>query len=125
MRKEEGYDLHYLMEDQLTSWAKNGKESTSQRTRKVRRKIRGRTCRRKYEGKQSLYGDIDQEDKGVHELDSDSTLELLKEDGVEPVEVVEEESGDSIKDIYLDEERGGCIDPVGIYLKEMGDRVFS
>lgn len=125
MRKEEGCDLHYLMEDQLTSWAKNGKESISQRTRKVRRKIQDRTCSGKYEGKQSLHRDIDQEDKGVHELDSGSIPGLLKKDGVEPVEVVEEESCDSVKDVYLSEGRGGCIDPVRIYLKEMGDRVFS
>jgi RNA polymerase primary sigma factor len=125
MRKEEGYDLHYLMEDQLTSWAKNGRKSISQSTRKVRRKIQDRTCRGKYKGKQSLYGDIDQEDKGVHELDSGFTLELLKEDEVEPIEVIEEKSGDGVKDIYLDEGKGGCVDPVRIYLKEMGDRVFS
>ena len=126
MRKEEGYDLHYLMEDQLaSSWAKNGKESISQRTRKVRRKIQGRTYRGKYEGEQSLYGGIDQEDKGVRELDSGSTLGLLKENGVEPVDIVEEKSGDSVKDIYLDEGKGGCVDPMRIYLKEMGDRVFS
>ena len=121
MREEESCNLHYLMEDQPTSWEENIKKPVSQRTKKA-----GRTCRGKHEGGQSLYGDIDKEDKGVHELDDGSTPGLSKEDEVELVEVVvEEKSSDAVKDVYLDEGKGGGVDPVRIYLKEMGDRVFS
>ena len=120
MREEEGRDLHYLMEDQSTSWEKNIKKPVSQRTKKA-----GRTYRRKYEGGQSLYRDIDQKDKNGHESDSGSTLGLFKEDEVELVEVVvKEKSSDDVKDVYLDEGKGRGVDPVRIYLKEMGDRVF-
>jgi len=121
MREKESCNLHYLMEDQPTSWEENIKKPVSQRTKKA-----GRTCRGKYEGGQSLYRDIDQEDKGVHKLDNGSTPELFKEDEVELVEVVvKEKSSDDVKDVYLDEGKGGSVDPVRIYLKEMGDRVFS
>ena len=121
MREEESCDLHYLMEDQLTSWEKNVKKSVFQKTKKADWK-----CRGKYEGKQSLYVDIDQEDKGVRELDGGFTPELFKEDDTEPVKViVEEKSCDYVKDVYLDEGKGRGVDPVRIYLKEMGDRIFS
>jgi hypothetical protein len=121
MREEESCDLHYLMEDQPTSWEENIKKPVSQRTKKV-----GRTCRGKYDGGQSLCLDIDQNDKGVHELDDGSTLGLFKEDEIELVEVVvEEKSSDDLKEVYLDEGKGTGVDPVRIYLKEMGDRVFS
>ena len=121
MREEESCNLYYLMEDQPTSGEENIKKPVSKRTKKA-----GRTCRGKYEGGQSLYRDIDQEDKGVHELDDGSTPGLFKEDVVELVEVVvKEKSSDDVKDVYLDEGKGGSVDPVRIYLKEMGDRVFS
>ncbi len=121
MREDESCILHYLMEDQPTGWEKNIKKPISQRTKKA-----GRTCRGKHEREQSLYRDIDQEDKGGRKSDSGSTLGLLKEDEVELVEVVvEEKSSADVKDVYLDEGKGRGIDPVRIYLKEMGDRVFS
>ena len=121
MREEESCDLHYLMEDQPTSWEENIKKSVSQKTKKA-----GRTYRGKYEGGQSLYRDIDQENKDVHELDDGSTLGLFKENDVEFVEVVvKKKSSAEVKDVYLDEGKGGGVDPVRIYLKEMGDRVFS
>lgn len=121
MREDESCILHYLMEDQPTGWEKNIKKPISQRTKKA-----SRTCRGKHERGQSLYRDIDQEDKGGRESDSGSTLGLLKEDEVELVEVVvKEKSSDDVKDVYLDEGKGRGIDPVRIYLKEMGDRVFS
>ncbi len=121
MREEESCNLYYLMEDQPTSGEENIKKPVSKRTKKA-----GRTCRGKYEGGQSLYRDIDQEDKDVHELDDGSTPGLFKEDVVELVEVVvKEKSSDDVKDVYLDEGKGGSVDPVRIYLKEMGDRVFS
>jgi RNA polymerase sigma factor RpoD-like protein len=121
MREEESCDLHYLMEDQPTSWGKNIKKPVSQRIKKA-----GLACRGEYGGGQTLYGDIDKEDKGDHEPDDGSTLGLFKEDEVELVEVVvKEQSSDDVKDVYLDKGRGGSVDPVRIYLKEMGDRVFS
>ncbi len=99
MREEESCDLHYLMEDQPTGWEKNIKKPVSQRTKKA-----DRTCRGKH--------------NGVHKLDDGSTQELFKKDEAEPVEVVvEEKSSDDVK--------GGSVDPVRIYLKEMSDRVFS
>jgi RNA polymerase sigma factor RpoD-like protein len=121
MREEKSCELHYLIKDQLTGWEEYGKESVSQRTKKA-----GRACRGKYERGQSLYRDIDQEDRGGHKPDCGSTLRLFKEDEVEPVEVIiEEKSSDDVKDVYLDEGKGRGVDPVRIYLKEMGDRVFS
>ncbi|MBW2163871.1 MAG: hypothetical protein JRF43_05380, partial [Deltaproteobacteria bacterium] len=121
MREEDSCDLHYLMEDQPTSWEENIKKSVSKRTKKA-----GRTYRGKYEGGQSLYRNIDQEDKGGHESDRGSTLGLFKEDEVKLVEVVvEEKASVDVKDVYLDEGEGWGVDPVKIYLKEMGNRVFS
>jgi len=121
MREKESRNLHYLMEYPPTSCEKNIKKPVFKRTKKA-----GRTCRGKYEGGQSLYRDIDQEDKGGHESDSGSTLRLFKEDEVKLVEVVvEEKASVDVKDVYLDEEKGRGVDPVKIYLKEMGDRVFS
>jgi RNA polymerase sigma factor RpoD-like protein len=121
MREEESCNLHYLMEDQPTSWEENIKKPVSQRTRKA-----DLACRGEYGGGQSLYGDIDKKDKGDHELDDGSTPGLFKENEVELVEVVvKEQSSDDVKDVYLDKGSGGSVDPVRIYLKEMGDRVFS
>jgi len=126
MREEESCYLHYLMEVQLSGWEKNIKEPVFQGAKEVCRKIHGRTYCGKYEGEQGLYGDIDQENKGMHELNGGSAPGLLKKDGVKPVEVIiEEKYSDDVRDVYLDEGRGGNVDPVKIYLKEMGDRVFS
>lgn len=121
MREEESCDLQYLIEDQPTSWEENIKNPVSQMTKKA-----GLACSVEYEGGQSLCRDIDKEDKGDLKLDDASTPGLFEEDDIELVEVVVKgKPSDDLKDVYLDKERGGSVDPVRIYLKEMGDRVFS
>ena len=126
MREEGSRDLHCLAEAQLSGWGKNVKEPVFQGTKKASRKSRGRTCWGKYEGEHGLYGDIDQDDKGVHELIGGSAPGLLAGDELKPVEVITDRSGDDVKDFYLYEGKGGGdVDPVKIYLKEMGDRVFG
>jgi len=121
MREEKSCNLYHLMKDQPTSGEENIKKPVSKRTKKA-----SRTCRGKYEGGQSLYRDIDQEDKGVHELENGSTLGLFKEKKVELAEVVvKKKSSADVKGVYLDEGKGWGVDPVRIYLKEMGDRVFN
>ncbi|MBW1719701.1 MAG: RNA polymerase sigma factor RpoD [Deltaproteobacteria bacterium] len=121
MRGKKSFNSHYLMEEKPTSWEKHIKKPVYQRTKKA-----GRTCFGKYDRGQSRCLDIDQNDKDVHKLDGVSTLGLFKKDDIELVEViVEKKSSNDLKGVYLDEGKGSGVDPVKIYLKEMGDRVFS
>jgi RNA polymerase primary sigma factor len=121
MREEESCDLNYLIENQPTCWEKNIKNPVSQMTKKA-----GPACSVEYGEGESLYRDIDKEGKADLRLDDASAPGFFEEDNVEFVEVVVKgKSGDDLKDIYLDKGSGGSADPVRIYLKEMGDRVFS
>ena len=130
MREEENGVLNPLLEDQLISRKGTSKDSDLQKALTRRNNIESRPSLKEFEAKQDLFGETEQDDKGMKRIVNQSTAGVLEKawNDTDSTGIVTEEKSDEVEEVKEvipagEENRG--IDPVRIYLREMGDKLFT
>lgn len=125
MEEEKGV-LYPSIGNQVINGGKNTKAYIRQKTGGNRERLEN--LQGNYEGEINLHGNINQGIEVIQKLCDGPGLRPKKIwDKVKPDRIfLGEKSGDvETNDVYLAEKEGRAIDPVRIYLKEMGDRFFN